>query len=753
MSKFALYALIFSAGFAALSWEVLWQLKLSLAIGFSALGTALTLATTMGGMTIGSLLMGQYLRKTKPRRPLDIYLFLELCIGISGLGLERGVSQIEKWDAAAFQLSASLASFVHLASLVALLGIPTLALGATIPVFRLISQDFDAPLSWLYGVNTAGASLGCLVIAFYLLPSFGISTSIWIIASINFLVAILAYILATASLKGRSQAESPPLGRPMPVTFRSALFVAFGTGFTTFALEVAWFRSLKASFSSQTESFALMLSSVLVAIALGARLAGWLSKKDKPKIFPGIVFAAGILILLSTPLVERFDLIPETGSYHLTMVRRFLTSLCVLGPSIMLLGCCLPWLLDTEEKPENCAKLYAANTLGAILGSLLSAWVFLPGIGFARSSWLLGVMVCCSAFLLLRKVPLPLAACLAGSLIFSTMTESGIGRQRVQLRWDLGPYKIIDYAETPESTISIVETQTGQRDLIIDGFVTTGDHEEMTHYMKWMGHLPMVLHPDPKDALVICFGTGQTANALVQEGAKQTDMVDLNAAVFEMADHFPVNDGVIHKAGVRAIEMDGRAWLRRSGKKYDVITLEPMAPTFAGVNNLYSREFYLLARQHLNKNGVICQWLPFHLLHPEQTLKIAATFEDVFPNSALWLDPVGFTGILVGIEDGQAVGSSWPGLERKVERSLTPEQIKRALVLDSAGLRRFTHRIGNVTDDNQELSYGSLSLLQQPIERKKSALQVIHWATTDPPPPNPDFKELLKIRVELPSTK
>jgi spermidine synthase len=154
-------------------------------------------------------------------------------------------------------------------------------------------------------------------------------------------------------------------------------------------------------------------------------------------------------------------------------------------------------------------------------------------------------------------------------------------------------------------------------------------------YMAWMGRLPMLLHPAPRRALVICFGTGQTANAVLQEGPERLDVVELNPAVLRMAPLFASNHGVLADPRVRAIAMDGRAWLRRSAERYDVVTLEPMPPHFAGVNALYSREFYEIVSARLAPGGIVAQWLPLHLLPPFHAASIAATFRSVFPDAFL----------------------------------------------------------------------------------------------------------------------
>jgi len=246
--------------------------------------------------------------------------------------------------------------------------------------------------------------------------------------------------------------------------------------------------------------------------------------------------------------------------------------------------------------------------------------------------------------------------------------------------------------------------------LMIDGFSASSTGLG-THYMAWMGRLPMLLHTRPERALVICFGTGQTANAVRQEGVSHLDVVDISAAVFSVAPLFVINQNVLQDPRVHAAVMDGRAWLRRSRDLYDVISLEPMPPTFAGVNSLYSLEFYRLAKARLSEGGLIAQWLPFHLVNSFEASSIVRTFLEAFPSSLLWIDPLNGTGILLGknqTSDSQSEAAfSWPGLERSAEgRNLSAQQIAEAARFNARQLQRFAARGAVITDDNQLLSYG-----------------------------------------------
>ena len=226
--------------------------------------------------------------------------------------------------------------------------------------------------------------------------------------------------------------------------------------------------------------------------------------------------------------------------------------------------------------------------------------------------------------------------------------------------------------------------------------------------MAWMGHLPMLASNHPDNALVICFGTGQTANAVREENPTALDIVDVNHNVFKLGMYFRSNKNVLTDARVKAIVMDGRAYLRRTTKSYDVITLEPMPPLTLGVNALYSKEFYQLAHQKLTSDGIIAQWLPFHAAAPLLTASIAKTFIEVFPNAILWIDSDSNTGILLASKNDNAnITSLWPGfLRNTTTRDMSQLEVMQHIALNSQQLKQYANYGEIITDDNQLLSYG-----------------------------------------------
>ena len=690
----AIHVLVFVAGAAALSWEILWQLEASLAIGVSAKGTALVLATTMGGMAVGAAASGRLLGGV--RRPLRVYAALEAVVGVLGaLVLLPGMRFVESVDSRV--------------GLVVLLGAPAVAMGATIPVLGLVARATRTSLAVLYALNTAGAFAGVLLASFVLLPHLGVELTAIAIGVADLFVAAIAF-LSRVDLEGTSPDEAPGGARE---SSRGAWIAVIASGAIVFALEVAWFRALRAAFFATTQSFAVMLAAVLLALAGGARLALVLERRRLP--LGAALAVAGALVLLATPVLERFDKIAASTAEQPAWTRTpvwLLSTLLVVGPAMLLFGTCLPLVLQRNVEPRRWGRVYAVNTIASVAGALAGGFVLLPAMGLVRTSWLLGgLSVVAGVLVLTTSGERGLAAVTgAAALGIAIVSESGIGRERMISNVDDAIARVVAAEEGPDSSVAVVEAKDGTRILLVDGFVASSAADVGTHYMPWMGHLPMVLHPAPRRALVICFGTGQTANAVRIERPEALDVVELSPAVLRMAKHFPDNEGVLDDARVSANVMDGRAWLRRTNRTYDVITLEPMPPNFAGVNALYSREFYELAKARLGDGGIAAQWLPIHILSVHDAAAIAATFQHVFPDSILWMDPLGPTAILAGRRgERRDLGSEWPGLLRPgIERDLTAEIVKSRVLLGPAGMKKYASFGSLITDDNQLLAYGPL---------------------------------------------
>lgn len=734
--------LVTLSGLAALTWEVLWQIKISLSLGISSWGTALTLAITMGGMSIGALLAARILQDKQISKPLRLYGILEIVIGLSGLALNHAFQSIETLDTFTYNAFPSAIFLIFVSGVIITLAIPTLSLGATIPVLGIASRQYKTSLAFIYGLNTLGAAAGTLIAALVLIPALGITHTIYIVSALNIIVGITAILIESKDV----QTSKPDISKDTTkkattpsLTFSKALLAIFVTGYATFALEIAWFRSLTTAFMSTTDAFAIMLACVLLGLGAGAQLSHLLKMKN---IAIGNVMAiAGIFILLMTPLIERFDTVTTgwtaTNGIDLLTTWFFMT-LITVGLPITLLGTILPWLLNEQETPKKWGTLYGLNAFASIIGALTAAWLLLPTIGFAATAWSTGVLVIAAGAILTqeekRSISIFVTSLVAFTIAVSMNSGAGIKRVQGDVSFIGAPKDntILAYHEGPDATVAAIENKSKWRALVINGFIATAQNSDTkndmsANYMRWMGHLPMLVHPNPKNALIIAFGTGQTANAVRKENPETIDIVDLNKHVLKIAPVFTTNENVLEDPRVTTHIMDGRAYIRRTNKKYDVITLEPMPPNFAGVNALYSHEFYQAADEKMTEEAIIAQWLPFHLVAPEYSRAIAKTMKAVFPNTVLWVDPQSKTGILIASKNKQQkIGNKLYGFQRTpINRSMSEQDVKKAFILNREEIESYINNASVINDDNQLLAYGRAVYLSHHYKDLDSANQII----------------------------
>jgi len=721
----SIYIVVFFGGLAALAWEVLWLHFASLAIGVSAQAAAIILSAMMLGMAAGSLVVESWLKNIQENKLLWLLAFVEGAIGLSGLFSSPLFLMVEKLDVWIFSTAPQFAPFIQSIGIVLILGLPTFLMGATVPVYARIANNFKISLAGLYATNVTGAAIGIMLVSFIFIPWFGISSTIKLSAGLNCLAALFALFAKSPNENVQIKTtNSVAEDKPMEYSLNKSSVIVFCTGFVIFVLEVVWFRSLRAALQATTESFALILFSTLIALACGGFLSSIL-KRSKRIPLSCLLALAGFLVLQITPIIERFDLymLNISGSYGVYMLKRFFYVLIILGPPMGALGLGLPWILEMHNKSGRIGRLYSVNTLGAVSGSLVAAWIILPVLGSIKGAWVAAGIILLSSLLIARikEYSLILILGLLGFFI-ACSNDSGLGHLRIQ-GWPYDKkYIVLESREGPDATVSVIEDEDHIRHLFIDGF-SVSDESGAAHYMDWMGRLPMILHHHPKNALVICFGTGQTANSVRQENPEQLDLVDVNPDVFEMAPLFIKNQNVLNDPRTRKIIMDGRAFLRRTHQKYDIVTMEPMPPTFAGSNALYSLEFYQSINRRLNNNGIAAQWLPFHLVDDIQSASIVATFLEVFTDVMLWIDPVSNHGILLGFkrEAGESRPVEWFGLNKgNQNRNLSDDEIKQSLIFHKDTLTRFAERGKIITDDNQFLSfgYGRMKWWAQPNAQK-----------------------------------
>ena len=654
-----LCALFFLSGVAGLLFETLWFRQAGLAFGNSVWASSLVLSSFMAGLALGNGLAARF--GARVEHPLRAYALLELCIGFAGFAL------VWRLPVLAVALDPMLAPLqdVPTAMNAARLGlafgvllVPATAMGATLPIvvaaLRARDPSFGGALGRLYGWNTLGAVLGALLGELALLEWLGVYGTAAAAAACNGAAALGALAIASAFVAPqraavRSALVSGPVAR--------ILAAAFLAGGLLLALEVVWFRFLHLFVHSGSAAFAWMLASVLVGIGLGGFAGGaWLRRRpDAWRWAPAVALAAGAAASLAyAGFPWTSAAIAGRGSASAGTVAGL--ALVLSLPVALLSGVLFPLLgagLARHVAPEARAAgwITLANTLGSASGSLVGGFVALPVVGMERSFFLCALGYAAVAGLawtpsLAWRVRGPaLAAFALGLALF----PFGQMQHRYLLepvaRWHAGhPHRVLALREGRTETASIVERQLDGQPLSAflqtDSFAMSSTAVFAKRYMKLYVHWATALRPEPKKALLISYGVGSTAKALVDTASlEQIDVVDISRDIVALSDVlYP--DPASHPLRDPRVKLhieDGRYFLRLAPDRYDLITSEPPPPKNAGVVNLYTREYFALIHERLAPGGVTTYWLPVHNLLESDAKAIIRGFCDVFADCALWV--------------------------------------------------------------------------------------------------------------------
>jgi spermidine synthase len=687
------YFCLFISGTASLVYELVWIRQLTLVFGGTLFAISAVLCAFMLGLALGAWGIVRFLNWQKQRgraiNPILLYGILEGLIGLYGLSFPLGLRLLEKLYPLALTGAVESGTFLHLIEffLSTLLMLPaTLMMGATLPLIgswfigdkahRIFSK-----MSLLYSLNTFGAVFGCLYTQLFAIEHFGIRGTTGSAVAMNAFVFFLCYAYR-GEIKETDQAPPPAKKskrknvteeEPAPTRALSILLLALFiySGMVSLSSEILWTRVLVFPMGSTLYSFALILATFLFSIALGSLIAEKLLGNSRWVLkFLLIEMAIGILAIGILPLLEQ---IPEwtaqadTLFYDLentagrTLFVRSLFAFALMLPPTLGFGMLFP-LANRIHLPlfgtvtGTLGNSYAFNTMGAVLGTVLTPFVFIPLFGIRYSLFLIfAVLVILSAVALALHRggrPAQYAVTLSVSVLLVTVgyswSQPTVSTQRLgehnlartEINVDKEQMRLLDYKEGDFTTLSVVEdVKSGARTLYVNGFSTATVSESIggSAYMQAMGFVPMALHPNPKRALVVCFGTGNTLGTVSQFPGVQVDGVEIDRNVLSFAKWFSRwNHDVLEKPNTRIIVQDGRTFTRWAESKYDVITLEPMSPVQAGVVNLYSKEFYEQALDRLNPDGLMMQWLPLHLVGPEDAQAIIKTFQEVYPHTSVW---------------------------------------------------------------------------------------------------------------------
>lgn len=749
----ALCIVFFFSGASALIFEILWFQLAGLTFGSSVWATAIVLCSFMAGLALGNGLAafkGKHIQS-----PIFFYAGLEMIIAISGYGLVVLFPKLTVWLAPLFQVFLGHAMALNVVRSVFaffLMIIPATAMGATLPVLvkALYSRDanFGRVLGVLYGWNTVGATAGVLMAEILLLKWFGIKGTGLVAVVFNVIAICLSVALGQRIKKRKvifAETTVVHLGRCFTPKVIRLLLASLLSGMTLLALEVIWFRFIILFFSSHSLNFAIMLAMVLSGISIGGLFASrWFkSQPDAQAFLTTILFASGILIIATyIACIHVLDLFIERSPEFRILV----TSIFLIFPISLISGMVFTMLgkaLHRQIQSETTATglLTLANTTGGVIGSLL-ALVLIPSIGIENSFFLFALIYGAIAFLLhdaelfkllVRKPAyqhVMVGLYLAFVLYFpfnpmendylNKSAQNYIRKGQVRLAYKEG------LAETVQYLQSNLLGQPYFQTLMTNNFAMSGTYVFNKRYMKLFTYWPVAVHPDPKDALLICFGCGITAKALTDtQSLTNIDIVDISRDVIEMSQYVfkDPKENPIHDPRVSIHIEDGRFFLMTSERKYDVITAEPPPPASKGVGNLYSQEYFRLIYDRLADNGIVTYWLPGHLLTVPEGKSILKGFCNVFTDCSLWIGG-GFNFMMVGTKNFQGpvlenqFKHQWQndrvGPEMRALGFESPEQFGSLFVADGRRLLEWVADAAPLTDNfPHRVSYQSYKIRKE----------------------------------------
>ncbi len=675
-----LLVLFAASGCAALIYEIVWLQLLQLVIGSNAMSIAVLLGTWMGGMCIGSLLLPRVIPATQ--NPLRIYALLEIGTGICGIAVLFGLPLLQNVYVAGLASGLPNAALRSICCAICLLP-PTILMGATLPLIARWVQASPSAAAWwgyFYGANIAGGVLGCFSAGFYLLRVYDMSVASYIAAAINLVIGFASFLILGSS---EDQARLAPSQAAPATSLVTAgvrpwdVYFSIGiSGLTALGAEVVWTRLLSLMLGPTTYTFSIILGVFLAGLGIGSTAgARYAAKKGNPRlllvycqVFLALAIAwAGILLADWLPYWE--GNLNSTAGPWMGFLNDIWRSILPIFPAAILWGASFPIALacaaesaGDAESGRVVGEIYGANTVGAIIGAVLFSLVLIPALSLHGSEQILMV------------ISLVGAAALVG-LSFKSLSQKMIGAFAVALLLAVAlpgtPWKLIGFGRRLPSTTGnwkLLYTTDGMNSSIAYSkwednttyFHVTGKVEASTEpqdmsLQRMLGHLPAILHTNPRSILIVGCGAGVTAGSfVVHPEVEHITICEIEprippatAKYFADANHNVMKDPRTH-----IVFDDARHFVLTADQKFDIITSDPIHPWVKGMASLYTTEYFELCKKHLNPGGIVTQWVPLYESSFETVQSEIATFFESFPNGTIWgnlnTDGTGYDVVLMG---------------------------------------------------------------------------------------------------------
>jgi spermidine synthase len=731
-----LLLLFVGSGCAALIYEVVWFQLLQMVVGSSAISLGVLLGTFMGGLCLGSLGLSRVI----PARhhPLRVYALLELGIGVIGMLVLVAMPLVGS-AYAAWAGSGTLGLALRAVAAAVCLLPPTLLMGATLPALSRWVEMTPRGVSWLgffYAGNTAGAVIGSVLAGFYLLRVHDMATATFVAAALNGGVALVAFLVSTVAAyggaehrpaqtadpsrtdsgNGRLPMPSPNRTRDEAVDTRVVYVTIALSGLTALSAEVVWTRLLSLLFGGTTYTFSLILAVFLLGLGIGSSLGSALARTlPRPGLALGwcqaglaaAVAWSAVMIGTSLPYwpIDPSISMSPWFNFQLDAARCLWTVL----PGAILWGASFPLALAAVapsggDQARVVGGLFAANTLGAIVGAL-GAGPMVAWLDSSQHVQQIMIAICAaSAFLMLwpeagvqvpgkswRRIPAVaiLAVAIGGTFLLWRAVPAVpgllVGYGRFSATW-VNQAEFIYVGEGLNASVAVSRLSNGVLNYHNAGKVQASSEAQDMRLQRMLGHLTTLLPEHPTSVFVIGFGAGVTAGAVsIDPNVKRVTIAEIEPLVVRTVSTFfsGYNFDVVHNPKVQLRIDDGRHYLLTTREKFDAITSDPLDPWVKGAAMLYSREFFDLVKRRLNPGGVVTLFVQLYSSSEEAVKSEVATFFEAFPKGVVFgntYNGAGYDLVLVGQADPAPID-----IDRLEARLGQPEYAPVALSLRETG--------------------------------------------------------------------
>jgi spermidine synthase len=608
-----LCVLFFFSGFPALIYQLTWQRTLFLIFGVNIESVTIVVTAFMLGLGLGSL-AGGWLSKRRGIPPLPLLAAIELLTGAFGLA---SLTIFDKVGALTIGLSLPATAAVTLALVV----VPTLLMGATLPVLvsHLVrrSGNIGSAVGLLYYVNTLGAGAACLACAVLLFPFLGMSGSITVAVAMNGTVALGALAAHWRDSRGAAPALQDPAAlserRGPALGLATVLTLAAAGGFVSLSYEIFFFRTVSYASGSSATAFAVTLSAFLVGLASGARQAGehceMATRAATLRRAVNALMKASLLGIVFLPLLDRLAWL-DRGIVGVAMLMVYLVA--------RFWGSLLPYLAEFSIATDSragmrTAVLYLANILGSAAGSIVTGFVLMDYLGLVAMAATLVVAGLACTMLLIAVLDIPprekfqrAALAVAVGLAAAVAIPQLSGNVLENLQWKGAPYaeRFVDVVENRSGIITVTEDGAVYGHGMYDGRFNTDLKYDSNGIVR--PYALSLFHPAPRDVLMIGLSSGSWAQVIASNpDVASLTIIEINPGYLALIARAPQVASVLTNPKVTIVTDDGRRWLRANpGRHFDVIVSNTTWHFRASVTNLLSVEFLELVRRHLNPGGI-----------------------------------------------------------------------------------------------------------------------------------------------------